>query len=138
MADVFISYSSEDRQKAQHLARVLEGKGWSVWWDPKIPPGKTYDEVVGKAVKDAHCVIVLWSDKSVQKRWVKAEAAEGKQGLPAHCSSSPRAPVHGLATAARMATSKPDGCGFSTGCSWGQSWAMTAWAPDCATPSTVR
>ena len=46
MADVFISYAREDRAKAQQLAKVLEEKGWSVWWDPEISPGKTPDEVI--------------------------------------------------------------------------------------------
>jgi hypothetical protein len=33
MNDIFISYASEDKGRAQTLARALERKGWSVWWD---------------------------------------------------------------------------------------------------------
>ena len=39
MSDIFISYSKSDRAKAQVLAKALEREGWSVRWDPKIPPG---------------------------------------------------------------------------------------------------
>ena len=46
MSDIFISYSSADRAKAQQLARILEGEGWSVWWDRKILPGRSFDETV--------------------------------------------------------------------------------------------
>ncbi len=61
------------------LAKALEREGWSVWWDPKIPPGKTFDEVIEQALEQAKCIIVMWSKKSVTSRCVKAEAAEGNR-----------------------------------------------------------
>jgi hypothetical protein len=79
VSDIFISYSKLDRAKAQVLAKALEQEGWSVWWDPKIPPGKTFDEVIERALDTAKCVVVLWSKKSVLSDWVKTEAAEGKR-----------------------------------------------------------
>ena len=39
MSDIFISYHSSDRARAKTLTEALEKKGWSVWWDRKIPPG---------------------------------------------------------------------------------------------------
>jgi hypothetical protein len=33
MSDIFISYASEDRSKAEPLAKALEEQGWSVFWD---------------------------------------------------------------------------------------------------------
>jgi TIR domain/Protein of unknown function (DUF1566) len=77
LSDIFVSYSKSDRAKARMLADALQREGWSVWWDPKIPPGRTFDEVIDQALKRAKCVIVLWSKTSVTSRWVKAEAAEG-------------------------------------------------------------
>ena len=46
MSQIFISYSQADRARAQTLVAALEREGWSVWWDRKIPPGKTFDEVI--------------------------------------------------------------------------------------------
>ena len=77
MSDIFISYSSEDRPKAELLAGVLEAQGWPAFWDRTIPPGKTFDEVIDAALKAAKCVIVLWSRASVQSNWVKEEADYG-------------------------------------------------------------
>lgn len=73
-SDIFISYSSADREQARHIARMFEEKGWVVWWDQVIPPGKDYDEVIEEQVANARCVVVLWSKTSVASRWVRAEA----------------------------------------------------------------
>lgn len=77
--DIFISYASEDRARAQALAEAFEEQGWSVWWDRDIPPGKTFDEVIAAAVAAAKCVVVLWSEASVSSNWVKEEAAEARE-----------------------------------------------------------
>lgn len=77
MSDIFISYARPDKEKAELLANAFSQKGWSVWWDREIPPGKSYDEVIENALSSARCVIVLWSKSSVSSRWVKTEAAEG-------------------------------------------------------------
>ena len=79
MSQIFISYSSKDRAKAQKLVRVLENKGWSVWWDKKIPAGKAFDLAISKALNEAQCVVVLWSKNSVKSDWVWEEADEAKQ-----------------------------------------------------------
>jgi hypothetical protein len=96
VSDIFISYSKSDRAKAQVLAKALEREGWSVWWDPKITPGKSFDEVIERALEDARCVIVLWSKKSVSSRWVKAEASEANRReilVPALIEDDARIPL---------------------------------------------
>ena len=77
MADIFLSYASEDIAIARAFARLLSARGWDVWWDHKIPPGKTYVEVIEQELETCKCVIVVWSIHSVVSEWVKREAAEG-------------------------------------------------------------
>jgi hypothetical protein len=75
MSGIFISYASEDRDRARTLAHALEQRGWPVWWDREIPFGKTFDEVIEQQLAHAQCVLVLWSKASVESRWVRAEAS---------------------------------------------------------------
>jgi formylglycine-generating enzyme required for sulfatase activity len=46
---------------------------------PKIPPGKKFDEVIEKVLGEAKCMVVLWSQESIRRDWVKEEANVGKQ-----------------------------------------------------------
>lgn len=77
ISDIFISYASEDRKRVQSLAQALERKGWSVWWDRRIPIGQFFDEVIEEALDAAKAVVVVWTDTSVKSQWVKREAREG-------------------------------------------------------------
>lgn len=79
MSDIFISYSSADRERARLFAQVLEQRGWSVWWDREIPPGRAYDDVIEEALEAAKCVVVLWSKTSTASGWVKNEASDAMQ-----------------------------------------------------------
>jgi hypothetical protein len=78
VSDIFLSYAREDLPRVKPVVDALEARGWSVWWDRTIPPGKTWDEVIETALSEARCVIVLWSRDSVQSDWVRTEADEGK------------------------------------------------------------
>src|SRR5262245_22432713 len=73
--DVFISYARGDHSRAAQLASVLAAKGWSVWWDRDILPGRTFDDVIEEALTNARSVVVLWSAESVKSRWVRTEAS---------------------------------------------------------------
>ena len=75
MADVFISYASEDRDRAAQLASALGAFGWSVWWDRKIITGQAFDQAIEHELENAKSVIVLWSKHSIGSEWVKNEAA---------------------------------------------------------------
>src|SRR6202142_256054 len=77
--DIFVSYASEDRERARMLALALEKRGWSVWWDREIPLGRSYDEVIEQALNGARCMLVLWSAASAASEWVRSEASEGRR-----------------------------------------------------------
>jgi len=75
MTHVFISYAREDREGAGRLAGALEACGWSVWWDPRIKAGQTFDDVIERELEKASSVVVLWSKHSIASEWVKNEAS---------------------------------------------------------------
>ncbi|HEX5863293.1 MAG TPA: toll/interleukin-1 receptor domain-containing protein, partial [Casimicrobiaceae bacterium] len=79
MADIFISYASEDRERASQFASALEKRGWSVWWDRNIIAGQSFDKVIEREVESAKSVVVLWSKYSIDSEWVKNEAADAAQ-----------------------------------------------------------
>ena len=79
MSDIFISYASEDRDRLQSLIRALEETGWSVFWDRTIPAGRTWRQVIGEEIEICRCVMVVWTDQSVDKEFVIEEADVGKQ-----------------------------------------------------------
>jgi len=74
LTDIFLSYNREDQARAKLFAEAFEAQGFSVWWDVGLRTGEAYDEVTETALRTAKAVVVLWSKKSVQSRWVRAEA----------------------------------------------------------------
>lgn len=79
MPDIFLSYTEKDREQARQVATVLEAAGWSIWWDRRIPAGKTWRQVLEKALDDMRCMVVLWSARSIESEWVFEEASEGRR-----------------------------------------------------------
>jgi len=78
MADVFISYAREDREKAEHIARGLGAMGLDVFWDTDIPPGQTWADYIETKLTACNVVIVLWSEHSTKSQWVREEARIGR------------------------------------------------------------
>ena len=78
MADIFLSYATEDRATAGEVASQLEALGFSVWWDRKIPAGKTWRQVIESALNEMGCMVVLWSSSSLASTWVSEEAEEAR------------------------------------------------------------
>jgi TIR domain len=77
--DVFISYSHEDRDRAQLLVTAFKKDGLSVWWDVDLPPGGSWDRLLEQRLQTARTVIVLWSEVSVTRAWVREEALDAVQ-----------------------------------------------------------
>ncbi|UCV21453.1 TIR domain-containing protein [Ferribacterium limneticum] len=78
MADIFISYSREDEARIMPLVSAFEAQGWSVFWDRRIPTGETWRTYIGSALRDARCIVVVWSKDSVESQWVAEEADDGR------------------------------------------------------------
>ncbi|MGH8063070.1 MAG: TIR domain-containing protein [Pseudoxanthomonas sp.] len=76
MADIFVSYSRQDRERVAPLVAALEAHGWSVWWDPDIAPGEEFDSLISRELDAARTLIVVWTPQSVESRWVRGEARD--------------------------------------------------------------
>jgi hypothetical protein len=74
VADVFISYKTERRNAAQHLSRILELNGYSVWFDYGLLSGSDFGPQIERELRAAKAVVVLWCSLSHDSRWVLEEA----------------------------------------------------------------
>jgi TolB-like protein len=88
--DIFLSYNREDQRVARQFAEAFQTEGFSVWWDVTLRSGDAYDKVTEEALRGAKAVVVLWSRRSVESRWVRAEATLADRNrtlLPARIES---------------------------------------------------
>jgi TPR repeat protein len=86
MPDIFISYKKEERAVASQLATRLTEAGYDVWWDAALLAGDRFEDEIASVLRASRAVIVLWSKRSVESDWVKAEAESAraqKKALPA-------------------------------------------------------
>jgi TolB-like protein/Tfp pilus assembly protein PilF len=78
MADVFISYSKASRAETEQLAKELQGKGFSVWWDASLVAGENFGDVIMAELAQARAAIVIWDSASVKSEWVRSEASRAR------------------------------------------------------------
>jgi len=78
MADVFLSYSREDRAAVEPLAERLVAAGYSVWWDRNLSGGTRYLDETETQLNTAKVVLVAWSKTSITSHWVADEAGAGR------------------------------------------------------------
>jgi TIR domain len=74
VADIFISYSQQDRDQARLIAAFLEAEGYSVWWDMSLLSGENFRKTIMTELGRARATIVLWTESSVHSDWVQSEA----------------------------------------------------------------
>lgn len=79
MAEVFISYSRQDRDAAEAIARELQQLGVEVWWDHDLLGGDDYRQRISKLLERTQAAIVIWSRRSVDSQWVMSEAAAARE-----------------------------------------------------------
>ena len=84
MADIFLSYKSEDRPRILPLVRALEARGYSVWWDLELVAGQRWSDKILDELESARCVVAVWTRLSVTDNrryasdWLEVEASQGK------------------------------------------------------------
>jgi adenylate cyclase len=76
LADIFVSYSRQDKTLVAPLVAALESEGWSIWWDPEITPGEEFDSLISRELERARALVVVWTPSSVDSRWVRGEARD--------------------------------------------------------------
>lgn len=74
MANVFISYSSSDKDFASRLAGDLEILGHNIWLDEwQIKVGESIPTKIQEGIEKAKYVIVILSPSSIESGWVEKE-----------------------------------------------------------------
>ena len=72
--DVFISYKSEDYEKADWVRSVLKANGISCWMAPESIPGSTsYSTEIPKAIKKCKKFVLILTEKVQKSAWVPKE-----------------------------------------------------------------
>jgi tetratricopeptide (TPR) repeat protein len=78
MADIFISYASEDRDRVRPLADALQKRGFNVWWDRSLAAGQDYAAIIERELRGARAVIVVWTNGSAVSTFVRDEAGRAR------------------------------------------------------------
>lgn len=78
MAEIFISYSRDDRDIAHGLAVALEAAGIGVWWDRELTGGGDFAAEIERHLTAAPLVVVLWSSTSVLSDFVRDESGRAR------------------------------------------------------------
>jgi len=72
--DVFISYSSQDKQIAEELCELLEQRELNCWIAPRdIPAGSEFEVSILNAIDETNAIVVVLSSSSNQSPFVKNE-----------------------------------------------------------------
>jgi serine/threonine-protein kinase len=81
VADLFVSYKSEDRARVKPLVDALQADGLSVWWDAHIEGGAGWRQRIEQELTSARCVLVAWTKRSAgpEGEFVHDEATRAKR-----------------------------------------------------------
>jgi hypothetical protein len=74
--DIFISYSSQDKEWAEKLETELTNRNFTVFRDQRrLIAGDSWEEQLKQALTKSQHMIVLWSDKASKSDWVTKETS---------------------------------------------------------------
>lgn len=72
--DIFISHSSKDKNKALHLAKILNYCAIDIWLDDwELEVGQSLMDEISKAMEDARYIAILITENYNQSVWTKTE-----------------------------------------------------------------
>ena len=61
---IFVSYAHLDREAVLPIIGNLQLRGYNVWFDEGITPGKGWAQTIGKRIRDCKCVLAFISPRS--------------------------------------------------------------------------
>jgi endonuclease G len=79
LVDVFISYARTDQAIAKNVAETLRSEGFEVWFDSAIYAGAKWESMLMSTLASAKAILVIWSQRSVERPWVLKEAQIGME-----------------------------------------------------------
>ncbi len=87
--EVFISYSSKEKETADLVRECLENNGITCWMAPEsIPIGSGYAGEITEAIKNSKMIVLILSSAAMSSKWVEKEVdfaiSENKPLLPFH------------------------------------------------------
>lgn len=72
--DVFISYASENEEKAIRICKIMESKGLSCWIAPRnVRPGNDYPQEIMRGIEGSNFFLLLLSDAANRSKYVSKE-----------------------------------------------------------------
>lgn len=75
--DIFLSYAREDEAIVAQIERALVRHGWRTWRDDRLAFARPFDTELEEKLARARCVLVHWSQASIESEWVQREAKAG-------------------------------------------------------------
>ena len=73
--NIFLSYSSKDKEKVKPVADILEKKGYNVWMDKsgKVLGGDQFKDKIIQGIKECDVVLFFSSIHSNNSEWTAKE-----------------------------------------------------------------
>ncbi len=71
--DIFISYSSKDKDTVQRYVSALESEGYKIWWDEKGITSGEFSTIIVNAIKNSKLLLFFSSEHSNKSQWTKGE-----------------------------------------------------------------
>ena len=79
MAEVFISYKQEERERMRPIAEGLRALGVDVWFDERLQPDRSFTEEIHDVMRQCKAQVVCWSPAAMASEWVRGEAEIARQ-----------------------------------------------------------